>query len=176
MSTPTRAADTGQTAGLAGQDAGLLLLRGVIGLLFIGHGTGKLFGWFGGGGLAGTAGFFESVGYAPGQPLAVLAGLTETVGGLLLVLGLLTPLGAAAVIGMMVNAAAVKSPAGFWISNNGFEFEFVLIVSMLALAIAGPGAHSLDHGRTWSFTPVVRFVVAVVLGFGAGVVLLALRG
>lgn len=178
MSTHTRAAGGATAAGheITGQDAGLLLVRGIIGLLFIGHGTGKLFGWFGQGGLQGTGAFFEQVGYAPGPSLALLAGLTETVGGVLLVLGLFTPLGGAAVIGMMVNAAMVKSSAGFWIGNDGYEYEFVLIVLMVALAIAGPGAYSLDHGRPWSRSMVVRVAVTVVLGFGAGVFMLTMRG
>lgn len=152
------------------------MLRGVIGLLFIGHGTGKLFGWFGQRGLSGTGAFFESVGYEPGKPLAVLAGLTETVGGLLLVLDLFTPLAAAAIIGDMLNAATVKSAAGFWIADNGFEYETVLIVAMLVLAIASPGRYSLDSGRPWSFPLGVRLAVAVVVGSGAGVVMVLMRG
>jgi putative oxidoreductase len=160
---------------LAGQDAGLLLIRGVIGLLFIGHGTGKLFGWFGQGGVRGTGAFFESVGYSPGETLAILAGITETVAGLLLTLGLLTPLGAAAIIGVMVNAAMVKSANGFWIADNGFEYELVIVVTMLALALAGPGGYSLDQGRPWSRGPWFRVGVAAVLGFGAGLIMLAMR-
>lgn len=160
--------------GLAQRDVGLLLFRGVIGLLFIGHGTGKLFGWFGQGGLDGTSRFFQMAGYTPGRPFAILAGLAETGAGVLLVLGLFTSLAAAAVIGDMLNAAWVKSAAGFWTAMGGFEYELVLIVLMLTLAIGGPGAYSLDHGRPWSRSSV-RLAVAVVLGFGSGLIMMAVR-
>ena len=88
-------------------DIGLLILRLVIGTLFIGHGTQKLFGWWNGGGPAGTARFFDQVGFRPAPPLAIVAGLTETGGGSLITLGLLTPLGAAGVIGVMTAAGVV---------------------------------------------------------------------
>ena len=83
---------------------GLLVLRLVVGALFIGHGTQKLFGWFDGHGVEGTGGFMESLGYRPGKRYALLGGVAEAGGGLLLFLGLLTPLAAAAIIGMMINA------------------------------------------------------------------------
>src|SRR5205085_8099803 len=85
-------------------DVGMLILRLVVGALFIGHGTQKLFGWFQGHGLEGTAGFMESLGYRPGKRYAALGGLAEAGGGALLVLGLLTPLAAALIVGMMLNA------------------------------------------------------------------------
>src|SRR3982751_2357225 len=116
------------------------VLRALIGGLFIGHGTQKLFGWFGGHGIAGTGGFFESLGYRPGKPHATLAGLTEAGGGLLLALGLFTPLAAAALIGVMVNAiGAVHWPNGLWVTEGGVEYPLVLAAVACALAFTGPG-------------------------------------
>ena len=83
---------------------GLLILRLVVGALFFGHGTQKLFGWFGGHGLDGTGGFFESLRYRNGREMALVAGLAEAGGGTLLALGFLTWLGAAAILGVMLNA------------------------------------------------------------------------
>lgn len=80
--------------------------------LFIGHGTQRLFGWFGGHGPAGTGGMLESLGFRPGRPLAVVTGLAEAGGGLLVALGLLTPLGAAAIIGVMATALTGAGLAG----------------------------------------------------------------
>src|SRR6266508_2318430 len=85
-------------------DTGLLILRVVVGLLFVGHGTQKLFGWWGCHGLDGTGGFFESLGYRPGRTYAALAGGSEAGGGALLALGFFTPLVVAAIIGDMVIA------------------------------------------------------------------------
>ncbi|WP_240466701.1 DoxX family protein [Streptomyces sp. S5] len=100
---PTRPLDTDGPAGAgprgAGLDAGLLLLRIAVGAIMAAHGAQKLFGWFGGGGIDGTAQFFTSVGYPAGEAMATVAALTETFGGLALILGLLTPLAAAAVTG-----------------------------------------------------------------------------
>src|SRR5690348_1821338 len=85
-------------------EVGLLVLRVVVGAFFAAHGAQKLFGWFGGYGLAGTGGFFESMGFRPGRAMAAVAGFSEFAGGLGIALGLLTPLAAAAVIGVMINA------------------------------------------------------------------------
>ena len=126
-------------------DFGLLVLRLVVGALFIGHGTQKLFGWFGGYGVEGTGGFMESLGYRPGKQFAVLGGIAEAGGGLLLFLGLLTPLAAAAIIGMMINAIfAVHVENGVWAQENGYEYPMVLAIVAGALAIADGGAASLD--------------------------------
>src|SRR5690606_15400585 len=89
-------------------DTGLLVLRLALGLTMAAHGAQKLFGWFGGGGLEGTGQFFAMSGYPAGETMALIAGLTETLGGLALAVGLLTPLAGAAVLGTMINAMAVK--------------------------------------------------------------------
>ncbi|MFB7053966.1 DoxX family membrane protein [Streptomyces vinaceus] len=131
-------------------DAGLLLLRVVLGLTMAGHGTQKLFGWFGGGGLSGTGQFFTASGYPAGDAMAVVAGLTETLGGLGLALGLLTPLAGAAVVGTMINAIAVHG-AGAFFAPKGIEYELLLTVAAAAVALTGPGKYAVDR-----FLPVVR--------------------
>src|SRR3954451_18991352 len=94
---------------------GLLIIRLALGLILFAHGSQKLFGWFGGFGLDGTGGFFESIGHKPGRRMAMIAGLSEAGGGLMLVLGLLTPLAAAMVIGTMIVAAvSVHAKQGLW--------------------------------------------------------------
>src|SRR5882757_7128941 len=101
-------------------DTGLLLLRIVVGLLLAGHGAQKLFGWFGGHGLEGTGGFFHGLGYRPGKAFAFVAGLSEFGGGLLLALGLFTPLAGAIIIGTMFNViTSVHSDKGPWAQNGG---------------------------------------------------------
>src|SRR5438270_2854940 len=103
-------------------DQGLLLARLVIGLLMAAHGTQKLFGWYGGYGLDGTGGFFESVGHKPGRQMAMAAGLSEAVGAVLLILGLFTPLGCAMIIGTMIVASvSVHAKNGPWATNGGYE-------------------------------------------------------
>src|SRR3954465_3947624 len=100
---------------------GLFIIRAVVGGLLFAHGGQKLFGWFGGYGLDGTGGFFESVGHRPGRQMAVIAGLSGGGGGLLTTLGLFTPLGAAMVVGTMIVAAvSVHAPQGFWATNGGY--------------------------------------------------------
>jgi putative oxidoreductase len=126
-------------------DAGLLLLRVLVGVTFSLHGFQKLFGWFGGGGLRGTAGWFSSLGFGDGRVAAVMAGGGEIAGGLGLALGLLTPLSAAAMIGVMTVAALVNhADHGFWSASKGWELNGYLIVVATAVAVTGPGAYSLD--------------------------------
>jgi putative oxidoreductase len=127
---------------------GLLLLRIVVGVIFAGHGAQKLFGWFGGGGPQGTAQFFASIGYRRPRLMAVVAGLAELGGGLLLMTGLLTPLAALLIATVMLNAiATVVFPKGFL---GGYEFELTLLTVVVALAATGPGRLSLDHAIGWA--------------------------
>ncbi|MCW3011842.1 MAG: DoxX family protein, partial [Solirubrobacterales bacterium] len=127
---------------------GPLLIRGVVGPLFVGHGTQKLTGWFGGHGLDGTGGFFESVGLRPGRRHATAAGAAETAAGALLVLGAATPLAATLVAGTMTTAIRkVHLSAGPWAANNGWEYNAVLIAAATALAETGPGPLSVDARR-----------------------------
>lgn len=124
---------------------GLLLIRLVIGVLFIGHGAQKLFGWFGGYGLKGTGGWFESIGMNPGVTMALMAGLTELVGGLLFAVGLVTPLGGIMIAATMVIAIAkVHGANGLWSTSNGYEYNLVLLAVTIGIALVGPGQYALD--------------------------------
>ncbi len=124
---------------------GLLILRLVVGLALAAHGTQKLFGWFGGYGLSGTAGFLEQLGFVPGRRNALFAGLAETAGGLLLALGLATPVAAAMLIAVMVVAAvSAHLKHGFFAHNQGYEYTLVLATAALTIAFTGPGPISLD--------------------------------
>lgn len=126
-------------------DIGLLILRLVVGLSFMAHGAQKLFGWFGGYGPKGTGGWMESVGIKPGVAIAVLSGLMELVGGLLLAAGLLTVLGAALITLTMLGAIVkVHGRNGYWSTANGYEYNLLLIAVAVALALTGAGAYSLD--------------------------------
>ena len=124
---------------------GLLILRVTVGLLFAGHAMQKLAGWFGGYGIAGTGGFFESIGLKPGRTMAILAGLSELVGGLLFAVGLLTPLAAALlVLIMLISIIKVHGKHGLWVTQNGYEYNLVLIAVAIAVALIGPGYYSID--------------------------------
>jgi putative oxidoreductase len=137
---------------------GRLLLRLVVGGAFIGHGTQKLFGWFGGGGLESTATMFEQIGLRPGRANAVAAGVAETAGGALVAAGLALPAAAAVLTGTMLTAIKrVHLANGPWAANRGYEYNAVLIGAVLALTEAGPGRPSLDHalgrersGKGWA--------------------------
>jgi putative oxidoreductase len=122
-----------------------LLARGTIGALMVGHGTQKLFGWFGGHGPDGTGQFFDQIGYRPGKKHALAAGAAEAGGGALLALGLATPAAAASITGVMLGAIrSLHWKNGVWSSDGGFEYNAVLIASVIALAEMGPGPLSLD--------------------------------
>jgi putative oxidoreductase len=126
-------------------DIGLLILRVGVGVPFSLHGFQKLFGWFGGGGPRATAAWFASLGFGRGRAATLLAGTSEIVGGLGLALGLLTPLAAAAMVGAMTTAALVNNAeSGFWSVDKGWELNGYLIVVATTVAVAGPGALSLD--------------------------------
>jgi len=144
---------------------GLLILRLVVGIPFIAHGGQKLFGWFGGPGIAGTAPFLDQMGFRPGRLHAYLVGLAEVGGGLLLAAGLLTPLSAALLISVMsVAVVSVHLRSGFFIQNNGYEYTLVLAGSALAAAFTGPGAISLDRLLGISWAGELWGVSALVLG------------
>jgi len=126
-------------------DVGILLLRLTVGLTLAAHGSQKLFGWFGGYGPDTTGQFMEALGFRPGRRHAIAAGAVELVGGLLLALGFLTPLGAALIASVMVVAAVtVHWKNGFFSASGGYELNLVIGVAALSLAFTGPGALSLD--------------------------------
>ena len=155
---------------------GLLFLRVLVGALFIGHGTQKLFGWFGGHGIDGSAGFMESVRYRDGRKAAVLAGVTETVSGALLVLGFLTPIAVAGIVGVMLNAiVAVHWPNGVWNANGGFELPLVYTSVVSALGFTGAGRFSIDGMLDLGLRGAWFGIGALLLGVVAGVVALSQR-
>ncbi|MBN8252030.1 DoxX family protein [Priestia flexa] len=124
---------------------GLLLIRLVIGLSFMAHGAQKLFGWFGGHGLKGTGGWFESIGMKPGARMALIAGLSELVGGALFAVGFLTPLAALMIAGtMFIAIIKVHGPNGYWATQNGYEYNLTLLVVAISIAIIGPGYYAID--------------------------------
>lgn len=129
-----------------GSDLGLLALRVVLGIVFLGHGAQKGFGAFGGPGLAGTTGFFDSLGLRPAGFWAGAAAGGELLAGLLMLLGLFTPVAALLILATMAAAIAkVHGPKGFFIQNGGYEYNLVLSIAALAVAAGGPGAFSLDR-------------------------------
>lgn len=150
-----------------------LVLRTIIGALFVGHGMQKLTGSFGGHGLDGTGQFFESLGLKPGRRNALAAGISEAGGGALLIAGALTPLASAALTGAMVTAIrTVHLKNGPWVSNQGYEYNLVLIASVLALADLGPGALAVDgdrhHGPGFALAALAAGLVASELTVRAG--------
>ena len=118
------------------------LLRAVVGVLFVGHGTQKLFGWFGGPGPDGTAQFFEGLGLRPGRRNALAAGATEAGDGLLLAAGVATPVAAAGLSGTMITAIQrAHWKNGLWSTDGGFEYNLVLLAALAAVTAEerGPG-------------------------------------
>ncbi|HEY0641421.1 MAG TPA: DoxX family protein [Pseudonocardiaceae bacterium] len=151
----------------SGADLGLLLMRVVLGGIFIAHGGQKVFGWFGGPGLDGFAEDLAGMGFTQTDVLAAVTGFTELVGGSLVVLGLFTPLAAAGLLGVMVNAVWVKWNAGLFAADGGFELELALGAMAAALVLAGPGRAALDNGRAWFRHPVVSGLLCLVIGVAA---------
>ena len=127
---------------------GRLLLRVTVGVFFIGHGTQKLFGWFGGRGLDATAEGFEKHGLRPGKANALVAGSAEAGGGALLVAGLATPLATSILVATMLTAIKrVHLKNGPWNGNGGYEYNAVLIAALATIAEAGPGPFSIDEAH-----------------------------
>jgi putative oxidoreductase len=150
---------------------GLLLIRVVFGALMAAHGSQKLFGWFGGYGLAGTGGFFEQLGFRPGRLFAALAGVTETFSGLLFAIGFLEPLAAMGIISVMIVAiGSVHWGNGLFATTNGVEVPLLYSTAAAAVALTGPGAYSVDaiFGLTLYWTSAVG-----LLAIAAGMVVAA---
>ena len=144
-------------------DLGLLIVRLVVGLLYIGHGSQKLFGWFGGNGLAGTNKMMDSLGLHPTEFWAWLAGLGEFGGGLLLALGFLNPLGPLGIIASMTFAIAkVHWAKGLWNTKGGGEFPLTVIAISLLVAWAGSGRFSLDAILGIALPTMTIFIVGII--------------
>ena len=128
---------------------GILFLRVVLGATLFAHGSQKLFGWFGGHGPRGTAGFFAGLGFRRPYPMAIMAGLSEAA-GLLLVFGFLTPFAALAIATVMVVAVgSVHWRNGFFSTAGGYEFNLLIWASAVAIAASGPGRFSIDGALNW---------------------------
>lgn len=158
-------------------DAGILMIRVLFGAAIAAHGAQKVFGWFGGHGLKGTGGFFETLGFRPGVLFAAAAGLSEFAGGILLALGFFTPFGAAAVLAAMIVAiVSVHLKNGFFAMSGGAELPFLYAAAALGLGFSGPGAFSLDAllGLTFLADPALVEGILVLALLGAAATL-ALR-
>ena len=130
---------------LATISVGLLVVRIVTGLVMAAHGSQKLFGWFGGHGLAGTGMFFESIGFRPGRTFALMASVTEVVSGILVAFGFLGPIGPALMLTVMIVAAvSVHWKNGLFASSNGIELALFYGTVAIGLALIGFGRYSLD--------------------------------
>lgn len=128
-----------------GNSLALLPLRLAVGVVFVAHGSQKLFGWFDGGGIEGTSGFFEGLGLAPAAFWAVSAGLAEFLGGVLLILGLFTRLAGLLIAGVMATAIFMVHRNAFFVGEGGMEFALTLFTAALAFLIAGADRFSLDR-------------------------------
>lgn len=156
------------------QDLGLMLLRVGLGVLLVGHGLQKAFGWWGGPGLGGFQDSLAEVGYQHANILTYVGTAAQIGAGLLLVLGLFTPVAAAIALAYLINAllagVAGQSQSGFpFFLPGGFEFQVTLIVIAAALILTGPGRYGFDAGRGWARRPFVGSFIALLLGIGLGV-------
>jgi putative oxidoreductase len=157
-------------------ELGRFLLRAAIGGFFVGHGTQKLFGWFGGGGPKGTGETFASLGLRPGRAQAVLAGTAEAGGGALLAAGLATQAAAGSLSAVMLTAIRrVHLAKGPWVTNGGYEYTVVMLAALFELAGAGPGRISLDaalgrerRGLRWAFAQLAAAALGSELAIEAG--------
>ena len=127
------------------EDAGLLIVRLIVGGLFLAHGAQKLFSWFGGAGLSGTAGWFEAIDIKPGFFMALMVGIIEFVGGLLLAIGLFASF-AAVLLAVTMICAIVKVhwQNGLWNTDNGYEYNLVLFAILAAVFLTGAGKYAVD--------------------------------
>lgn len=158
-------------------DIALLLIRLAVGGIVAAHGAQKLFGWFRGHGIAGTAGFLESLGFLPGRAFAWLLGGAEVVGGVALAAGFLTPIAAAVVAAVMVAAIAVVHwEKGFFAMDGGYEFPLALGVGAVAMAFSGAGRWSLDHAFDWALGGEAWGVAAALAAALASAAVVSSRG
>ncbi|MEZ0342503.1 DoxX family protein [Mycobacterium sp. pV006] len=157
------------------QNLGLLLLRVAIGVLFISHGLQKMFGWFGGEGIGAFRDYLTDVGFRHADILSYVAAGGQIVAGVLLVIGVFTPVAAAGALGYLVTAVLAEAMDAqnegrlSTFLNDGHEYEVLLLAVVAALVLVGPGRYAVDRGRGWARRPFVGSFAALVLGIGAGV-------
>ncbi|MFJ5112507.1 DoxX family protein [Streptomyces sp. NPDC088551] len=156
-------------------DLGLLALRLGTGAVLVAHGTQKLFGWFGGDGIGGTAQAFEAMGFRPGRPCAIASGLAEAGGGALLALGLAAPAAGAAVAGGMAGATSVHAPNGFFAQSGGFEYPAVLGWTAASIGLMGAGRYSLDRVTCHALDRPWMIPVAFATSAAAAIVVIRRR-
>ncbi|MFD4942144.1 DoxX family protein [Streptomyces sp. NPDC058239] len=170
---PRSADDVPDRPAVSAGDCGLLLIRITFGLLMAGHGCQKLFGIFGGDGLTATGKGFAALGYRPGTVYAVIGGGSEFLGGIGLALGLFTPLAAAALIGVMINAMVTVTAAhGLWETQGGVEYNLCITAVALGIAAIGPGRLALDRPFRWGKGGWYEAAFALCLGgIGAAITL-----
>jgi putative oxidoreductase len=154
-------------------NSGLLILRVVVGLMLAGHGAQKVFGWWGGTGMTAWIGAMNRMRIRPASPWAWASAMAELLGGLAVAIGFLSPLGSFAIAGsMLVAIALVHWPKGFWVSKGGYEFNLLIIATVSALAVIGPGSYSLDHLLGINLThPLVLIVGTLATVAGVAVAL-----
>jgi putative oxidoreductase len=154
---------------------GLLIARVVFGIVMAAHGTQKLFGWFGGHGIAGTGAFFDALGFRPGRTMALAAGLSEITSGLLVASGFLGPVGPALMVSVMIVASSVHWGHGLFAATNGIEVPLLYSAGAVALALTGYGVYSLDAALGiadyWTLGPTATVLAVGVLGGLANLVL-----
>lgn len=181
---PVDAEERAKTAGKRGtQDLGLLLLRVVIGAIFIAHGLQKAFGWLGGGGIDGFKSALSDAGYQNAGLLTYLGAGGQIVVGILLVLGLFTPIAAAGALAYLVNslmAIVTAQRQDGYVSvfgSDGIEYLIVVIAAVAAIILVGPGRYGFDAGRGWARRPFLGSALALLVGVGGGIALwVFLRG
>lgn len=173
---PVEAEERAKAAGRRGtQDLGLLLLRVAIGVIFIAHGLQKAFGWWGGGGIDGFKTALSDAGYQHAGLLTYVGAGAQIVAGVLLVLGLFTPLAAAGALAYLVNSLftvfSAQRQDGYIsvLGPDGAEYLVILVAAVAAIILAGPGRYGFDAGRGWARRPFIGSFVALLLGIGGGI-------
>jgi putative oxidoreductase len=157
------------------QNLGLLVLRVGLGVVLAAHGLQKLFGWWGGSGVTGFKNSLSDVGYQHADILAYVSAGGEIVSGVLLVLGLFTPIAAAGALAFLINgllatvSAQPHSHTFSYFLPDGHEYQITLIVMAVAVILCGPGRYGLDAGRGWAHRPFIGSFVALLAGIAAGV-------